>query len=272
MAVLDGDWVPEDQIEAVPEDRWSYHPGGYYLRYLPHSYQDTVLEVYVPAAYTVTRDDKGRITDLARADGSWSVHTDYDDRVAPKPAPGGPTLVACAFEKTTLHAVDPQTGEPHEDAVSGGWTFVRQEGQVGLLDKTPSSRSPVCKVGDDFDPSDPFGDMPERYEQATGYYDTCAYWKERANQFEHGGSIDDIEDLGHYKDGIEAATSGTPSDRAGWMANHMAAIANAWMWVHCQLTGECNGKGADMDPSDGLAMPGNASAQRLASTGRGIDW
>ncbi len=35
--------------QAVPEGRWSRHPDGYWVRYLPSGYSSTRLEVWVPA-------------------------------------------------------------------------------------------------------------------------------------------------------------------------------------------------------------------------------
>ena len=34
---------------AVPAGRWSHHPDGYWVRYLPRSYTNTVVEIWVPA-------------------------------------------------------------------------------------------------------------------------------------------------------------------------------------------------------------------------------
>ena len=32
----------------VPSGRWSLHPDGYYVRYLPVSYTNTVTQIWVP--------------------------------------------------------------------------------------------------------------------------------------------------------------------------------------------------------------------------------
>jgi hypothetical protein len=36
--------------DSVPAGRWSRHPGGYFVRYVPHSYTSVTVQVYVPAA------------------------------------------------------------------------------------------------------------------------------------------------------------------------------------------------------------------------------
>jgi hypothetical protein len=33
---------------AVPTGRWSHHPDGYWIRYLPNSYSNTVVEIWAP--------------------------------------------------------------------------------------------------------------------------------------------------------------------------------------------------------------------------------
>jgi hypothetical protein len=32
----------------VPSGRWSLHPDGYYVRYLPRAYSNTLIEIWVP--------------------------------------------------------------------------------------------------------------------------------------------------------------------------------------------------------------------------------
>ena len=49
IAVLAGDAAPgEGSRGNVPAGRWSLHPDGYYVRYLPSNYTRTRLEIYVP--------------------------------------------------------------------------------------------------------------------------------------------------------------------------------------------------------------------------------
>lgn len=53
IAVLDG---PADQDgPPVPRGRWSVHPGGFLVRYLPDGYSETTVQIYVPAPGTRAR-------------------------------------------------------------------------------------------------------------------------------------------------------------------------------------------------------------------------
>lgn len=47
-AVLAGFAPPGPGSIHVPSGRWSDHPGGYFVRYLPRSYRETEIEIWVP--------------------------------------------------------------------------------------------------------------------------------------------------------------------------------------------------------------------------------
>lgn len=49
IAVLDGAPPLTDRGRVTPKGRWCLHPDGYYVRYFPNGYQNTRLEIYVPA-------------------------------------------------------------------------------------------------------------------------------------------------------------------------------------------------------------------------------
>jgi len=48
VAVLAGMAPMGEGSRAVPSGRWSLHPDGYYVRYLPQSYTNTVVQIWVP--------------------------------------------------------------------------------------------------------------------------------------------------------------------------------------------------------------------------------
>lgn len=48
VAVLAGMAPTGEGSIAVPTGRWSHHPDGYWIRYLPNSYSNTVVEIWVP--------------------------------------------------------------------------------------------------------------------------------------------------------------------------------------------------------------------------------
>ncbi len=48
VAVLSGNAPMGPGSEAVPSGRWSLHPDGYYVRYIPSGYSSTRVEIWVP--------------------------------------------------------------------------------------------------------------------------------------------------------------------------------------------------------------------------------
>lgn len=65
FAVLRGDPASDPASRRIPQGRWSYHPGGYFIRFFPSGYSSTDVQVYVPAPMTLVRDSAGRIAAIA---------------------------------------------------------------------------------------------------------------------------------------------------------------------------------------------------------------
>ncbi len=62
LAVLTGTIPEKHKIRDIPSGRWSYHPDGYFVRYLPSGYSRMRYEVFVPTR--IERDATGKITSL----------------------------------------------------------------------------------------------------------------------------------------------------------------------------------------------------------------
>ena len=48
VAVLSGNAPMGPGSQVVPSGRWSIHPDGYYVRYIPSGYSSTRVEIWVP--------------------------------------------------------------------------------------------------------------------------------------------------------------------------------------------------------------------------------
>lgn len=48
IAVLSGEAPKGKDSRDVPAYRWSLHPDGYYVRYVPEGYSKTIIQIYVP--------------------------------------------------------------------------------------------------------------------------------------------------------------------------------------------------------------------------------
>ena len=57
VAVLAGMAPVGEGSLDVPTGRWSLHPDGYYVRYLPQGYTNTVVQIWVPADSTAVGRD-----------------------------------------------------------------------------------------------------------------------------------------------------------------------------------------------------------------------
>jgi hypothetical protein len=101
VAVLTGALPPGQRGEPLPEGRWSYHPNGYFIRYIPHtrSYYTTRIQVYYPVSVEIERDAEGRIVSVTTPDGGW-VGVDYEDAGALSFAGSGADAV-----DSRLHAI-----------------------------------------------------------------------------------------------------------------------------------------------------------------------
>jgi hypothetical protein len=60
LAVLSG--PPEHNGITIPRGRWSSHPGGFFVRYLPDGYSKMKLQIYVPAEHAQRWDQPALTT------------------------------------------------------------------------------------------------------------------------------------------------------------------------------------------------------------------
>lgn len=122
VAVLAGD--PPDDGEVVPRERWSYRPGGCFVRYLPYGYQETRTQVFVPDDVEVGRDEQARIVSLAHRSGG-RIDITYDDQVAPLKVAGEDTLTGWAIARVCLSRPEPGGAQNRQqlELTGQGWLF-----------------------------------------------------------------------------------------------------------------------------------------------------
>jgi tetratricopeptide (TPR) repeat protein len=83
IAVLAGSADQDGPV--VPSGRWSAHPGGFFVRYLPNGYSETKVQIYVPgrpASSSLSRAQAAGVGDASGGSGSSSETetpaTEYD--------------------------------------------------------------------------------------------------------------------------------------------------------------------------------------------------
>lgn len=65
VAVLSGAAPLEGVVAEVPRGRWSRHPGGFFVRYLPTSYSQTLIQLFVPPNFLGSEGDfKGNVGNI----------------------------------------------------------------------------------------------------------------------------------------------------------------------------------------------------------------
>jgi hypothetical protein len=258
IAVLSGDPPPQEGDREVPRGRWSYHPDGYFIRYFPSGYSQTLVHIYVPECFQIERDELGRIVLIADEKGN-GIETDYDDTIEPLAISGDPDLRGYAFRSVRFISPDPsKSGERRlAEWRDVGWTLVN----------IPSGE------GDFGQPSGRFSDLKERYEWAK----THKKQVERLDEhFDPQGDINGIMDLGHYTLALKKAISGGHSDNIAWASDHIDVVTKAWQSAVCKREGGCEELDKPIRPG-GAASPGDTGRQILAQSGNHVplpkpDW
>jgi hypothetical protein len=118
VAVLTGAHLPGDGSREVPSGRWSFHPNGHFIRYFPHGYRTTDIEISVPGPIKVERDPAGRITAISD-DGESRIEFIYGPAGAAPTASSGGSLKAHAFKSVRYSGVHPWR---LDQKVEGSWT------------------------------------------------------------------------------------------------------------------------------------------------------
>lgn len=118
VAILEGEPTEDEGGPLVPRGRWSYRPGGFFVRYFPDGYSRTRTQVFVPGPMSVERDELGRITCLADAEGR-RLEIEYDDSLQAREVRGDAGVKGYAFRRVIL--TDEAGGSR---TVEGGWTLV----------------------------------------------------------------------------------------------------------------------------------------------------
>ncbi len=103
VAVLVGKAPLGPGSREVPRGRWSFHPAGYFIRYLPHSYPTTAVWVYTPERFAIETDGSGAVTSVAGPDG-WRLVAAYAAEHSGALA-GHPGLAASSLRSLTMERI-----------------------------------------------------------------------------------------------------------------------------------------------------------------------
>lgn len=273
VAILTGE--PRRSRSDVPAGRWSWHPAGFHLRYFSDSYRRTVVEIVRGESHQTRRDALGRIVEIKFSDGAYSRATFRDD-VEPLRSKTFKGLVAYAFKSVEIAARETIGGAlKTERVLDRGYAFMVDRGarrtearplRYAMLDARDDGAIVLAQGGYDW------GDA---YERGRGAYDRYQDYRghyEAATRPTSGEDIDNLFDEEHYRDGVEAATTGDAGDRLGWIADHherqARALAEADGLLGALPTTSTTDDLPVYDPSGETGLPGASGVQRRGVSAR----
>ena len=233
-AVLAGDPPPDQRDRNIPRGRWTYHPDGFFIRYLPSSYSRTRVDIYVPEQFEIKRDNRGRITSVHDRKGN-RIETEYDDTITPLTAnTNGFRGYAFSSIRVSMQHPTASGRMTTQEWKNFGWTFVGA---------TPGK--------------DPKFKNVENFPGYSNRYTLSAELRKQLDDFKSGlnrlkfkgkwdGNTSDLIDLAHYKSGIEEAIrlDGQSS------ARQLEVLTNAWQSAMRKWAGRQQAKTSTRDNED----------------------
>ncbi|MFO8041171.1 MAG: hypothetical protein R6U67_17190 [Sodalinema sp.] len=291
IAILTGDAPRGEGSRTIPQQRWSLHPDGYFVRYFPSGYRRTRMEVLVPRPVTVVRDDLNRITALDY-DNGYRIETDYDDEIGAIPVPGEPDLQIYQFSSVRL--IRPGKTVEVRDR---GWTFVGMPttGEADFsqeaMREVASLKTTLAQRGGNVD----WQEAQERYEQAQETAETVQDTQDRLEGNVNREDAEGVVDYDHYEEGLDTVAEQDREAQGEWLGEHFENVQDGFAYAICKLrnlgtAGSCgdpepdqpdrdpdpdpNGDpnpdppGTPVNPGGDGAVPGNTSRQRLGLSGR----
>ncbi|MFO8080497.1 MAG: hypothetical protein R6V07_09340 [Armatimonadota bacterium] len=102
IAVLSGEPDREEGGPVIPRGRWSFLPDGFFVRFEPHGYSHTTVQLYAPERFRAVTDAANRITSLTDHAGNI-IELEYSG-ADPAVAQGDAGVVAHALQAVRLIA------------------------------------------------------------------------------------------------------------------------------------------------------------------------
>ena len=304
IAVLSGDPPPQEGDREVPQGRWSFHPNGFFIRYMPRGYRQIRIELSVPEPLQIERDQVGRITLIADNYGN-RIETDYDDTIEPLGIAGEPSLKAYAFRSICFDGPDPNNPGKRLQTLwpNVGWTLVGVPAGTGRVGTLPSR----------------FSGLKERYEWAQDHTKQLHALKAGLKKVRGGSSpqflrpsvMEEVIVIGHFERALAALISNRDPPHKTWIFDPIKTVKQAWQYKvarpqnqvydlkkfdvthqtydanfqrrtkfqpvnhskgYIKYANKSHGSSGDglteYDPSSGMAQPGLGGRQRLNQSGR----
>jgi len=257
IAVLTGDPPNLDGDRRVPSGRWSYHPNGFWIRFYPSGYSSTQIELTVPLAYEIERDNFGRIIKLSNERADTLVFS-YDDNISVAKIENDLNIKGYAFQsvkyvKHEFMAPEAIIKKSHAWA-NQGYTL------VGI----PSGNG-IATIS-----NDRYIDIQDTYNQSVVYKNELEILSQQVSLDNVFG---DLMDIIHLSISLEKFFKSSEDKDITWLATNMQQfLKEGWQHIFNNYNGQYdNREGRTYDPSESIAQPGEQGRQRLALSGRPKD-
>ena len=123
VAVRAGIAPPQEGDREIPPSRWSYHPDGYFVRYLPSGYTQTTLQISIPPICFFRFDEQDRLISIKDWRGQ-SLEIQYDDNIKPLIDERYDQPIAYTFRSLKLTQVKVKQQKLTKEWSGRGWTVV----------------------------------------------------------------------------------------------------------------------------------------------------
>lgn len=266
-AVLMGDPPPDEADREIPEERWSYHPDGYFIRFKPFSYSHTRIEVYVPEIFKIVEDTSGRIRTVADSKDN-RIEIIYQEDFPP-PAREDEPVRAYYIRQIKILEKSPCFLSANQLTLPGnrGWT---------LFGSISRKKIPSHLKG--------FLQAENRYKKALQHQNSLLslfaniHPKRKPKSLQDLRNLTALMNLYHLKEAVNDMFSPEEISSGYELLFLRNFLSRAWQYVfHLEARGEglrssWPFSSRDLDPpfdaSGSAAMPGQTGRQRLAQSNR----
>jgi hypothetical protein len=247
--------APENLKAEISRGVWNISPNGYMIRYQPHGYSKTDVEVIVPRIAHFTRDAMSRVTQVNWDDG-MKIEIAYSEKPAQDIAGESDLKVNFVSQvKITMPGSSEPLVSSKEDYVLTGIPKMKK---ADLSLKTLQLR---------LFSATPFQDWLGRVERARDLHDrleTYEEWYDRTQRIERGDPPSEgLFDSNHLSDLIDSIFGGTDDrleqigETHGRLAEH---LANATRLIDGLPTT------STVDPGEGVATPSAGGRQLILNS------
>ncbi|UCF70809.1 MAG: hypothetical protein JSW49_00595, partial [candidate division WOR-3 bacterium] len=220
VAVRFGAAPAGEDDKNIPWGRWSFHPDGYFIRFLPQGYTRNNIQVYVPRDCLIEKDNLGRITAICDRN-TRRIEIEYAQNPNPLTIAGDPQVKAYKFKK--IRFINRMTIPPEMTTeLVALWENIG----YALVGKPSGKGKPSYNAS--------FPGIDERYKKAHA----CAEDIDLIDgHLKIQGSTSDLINLTHLKYALFDIVHNDRSGKYRWARYHVDLVSNVWQYEFSRRAG-----------------------------------